>query len=139
FSGTPELQLDYFPLKSWGVTSSFGHTYKTKRGGWIAVGDNAEIHDLTGNFFKAGLKYRTPSRRGSSFLGFGQLSYVFSKFNETGKRSTSLANAEVVNFKGFVNGVALAFGLEFRLVSIVHFRAGIQFGIYGPRKHLGYP
>lgn len=139
YSGTPELQIDYFPLRNWGVSANFGYTDKPLRGGFIMVGDAAETYDLKGYFIKTGLKFRTPSRPGRSFLWFGQIFYVFSAYNETGTNNASLDPAPVINYKGFVNGVAVVFGLEFRLFRFVHFRTGLQFGAYAKRNHLGFP
>lgn len=139
YSGTPELQLDYFPFKSWGLSSGFGYTYKPVRGGFILVDDDAEIHSLKGYYLKIGLKFRKTLASKHAFTWFGQISYIFSAYDETGKSTASIDTAQVINYKGFVNGIAATSGFELRVIRFVHFRAGLQLGTYSRRHHLGYP
>lgn len=139
YSGTPELQLDYFPLKKLGISSNIGYTYKARRGGFVKVGDQAAIYELKGYFLKLGLKFRTSLNSGKDFVFFGQIFYVFSHYNESGTKYESIDPTPRVNYTGFVNGIAATAGIEIRLLRFVHFRGGIQFGTYSSRAHLGYP
>ena len=138
YAGTPELQLDYFLLKSFGISTNFGYTYKPVRGGFIKVGDFAEVHSLEGYYLKTGLKYRSPVAKGETPLQlFVQLFYIVSFYDETGwhfKGSTE----PLIRNKGFVNGFAFTFGTEIRLLKRLDLRFGYQLGAYAKRNHLGF-
>ncbi|WP_317898513.1 hypothetical protein [Aurantibacillus circumpalustris] len=139
YSGTPELQLDYFPTKYFGFSASGGYTYKALRGGFVKVGDYSKIDDLKGSYFKIGLKYRTPSKpRKHIFIAFAQLSYIYSYFNETGRRYFEEGQKNI-RITGFANAFAAAFGFECRLLNHVFLRGGLQYAISFRNEHLGYP
>lgn len=138
-TGTPELQLDYFPLRSWGISANVGYTDKAVRGGFIKVGDQSEINSLYGTYFKLGVKGRFPLQSKSGLTFFAQALYVFSSYSESGYRRNMDASVDQLHYKGFVNGVAIALGFDVRVWKMINLRAATQMGAYGKRAHLGYP
>jgi hypothetical protein len=139
YSGTPELQLDYFPSKYVGFCSSAGYTYKALRGGFVKVGDDAEIDELKGYYFKAGLKFRSPSNSKKHVcIGFAQINYIYSAYNETGRSNSSIPNSTILHLKGFSNAFSVSIGFEWRIINYLFLRGGLQNALSFRRDHLGY-
>lgn len=139
YSGTPELSLDYYPTKYLGFSTSGGYTYKAHRGGAIKVGDNAETYDLKGYYFKAGLKFRSPTKaKKHVFIGFAQLNYIYSVYKETGRSNGNNLNSSITQLEGFSNAFAVSIGFEWRIIKYLFLRGGMQYALSFRRDHLGY-
>jgi hypothetical protein len=137
YSGTPELQLDYFFFRNIGISLNTGYTYKTVRGGAILVGDEGEIDRLRGAYVKFGVNFRSkPNKRKFPANWFSQLFFIRSFYDEWGRYHTDSSR---VHLNGAVNGVATTLGFEWRL-QFIELRAGVQTVFYySQRSHLGYP
>jgi len=140
YSGTPEFQGDYFLGKTFGFSLAGGYTYKPVRGA-IKVDDHVDLIELHGGFYKIGLKARFPIER--SYFWINAL-YIGSWYNEYG--NVGLINVSQGTFYdtlirnvGFVNGAALAIGLDMKVYKKFFIRSGYQVGYYKRDNYLGAP
>lgn len=140
-SGLPEVMADYFFSGYLGASLHAGYTSRPLRG-YIKVGDGVDLRELSGPYFKAGLKFRLWTKRPYA-TPFVQVLYIASFYTEKAfvrqhDLATVPAGREVTN-SGFVGGPALATGADLRLGKRFAARLGLQFGYYRRSDHLGHP
>jgi len=138
YAGTPELQIDFYPVKYVGISANCGYTYKAKRG-LTKINDGAELHKLDGYYFKIGIKGRTlPKKNLYSPVLWAQLFYVGSNYKETGLPQGHLWEDRVDTvISGFVDGIALAAGVDIKTIRHFDIRVGFQIGYYNRSSYLG--
>jgi len=140
YSGTPEFQGDYFFGKTFGFSLAGGYTYNPVRGG-IKVNDFVDLIELHGGFYKIGLKARFPIE--GSYFWINAL-YVGSWYNEYGSVGRIDVNQgtfydTLIRNVGFVNGAALAIGVDLKVHRKFFVRLGYQRGYYKRDNNLGAP
>jgi len=140
YAGTPELQLDFYPIRYLGISANTGYTYKAERG-YTRINDGAELHKLDGYYYKIGIKGRTlPQKKIWAPVFWAQLFYVGSNYKETGLPQGHLWEDRVDTvISGFVDGVALSAGVDIKVIYRFDVRVGFQIGYYERNNHLGLP